>query len=89
MIALSYQFAPLVRSEISRQKQLSALAHHKMRSSSYPLLRSIRCDCRDGVITLSGQVSSYFLKQMAQELILDLCRGEHVANQIEVTAGSV
>jgi osmotically-inducible protein OsmY len=35
-------------------------------------------------MTVSGSVSSYFLKQMAQEIVLKVAGVEAVENQVEV-----
>ena len=40
----------------------------RLRASSYAGLRNVNCDCQEGAVTLRGEVSSYFLKQVAQEL---------------------
>jgi len=47
-------------------------------------LRELRCQVDGGTVVLSGAVSSFFLKQMAQAVILRLEQVERVRNLIEV-----
>jgi len=50
---------------------VQAEAHSRLRNSGYQELRLVSCDFHEGVLTLRGQVSSFFLKQVAQELNAD------------------
>lgn len=62
-------------------------AHEELRKSSFLALRKIRCRVVNRRLALSGQVSSFYLKQMAQSLLLDRFGTElEVDNQLEVTA---
>ena len=67
-----------------RDQLLKGLVIEVLRSSSYRPLRELVCQVRDGVVILSGVVSSFFLKQMAQAVVLRLERVERVRNLIEV-----
>jgi hypothetical protein len=44
-------------------------ARRRLHLSSHQQIRQIRCDMRDGYLTLRGRVPSYYLKQLAQELV--------------------
>lgn len=55
--------------------------------SAYPQLREIRCQCHEGAITLQGRVPSYYLKQVAQQLIRPLPHLARIYNQLEVGGG--
>lgn len=55
-----------------------------MRGSGYPALRSVRCHVTDGLITLQGVVTSYFLKQLAQASALRVCQTCEVRNVMDV-----
>ncbi|HVC92303.1 MAG TPA: BON domain-containing protein [Pirellulales bacterium] len=55
-----------------------------LRHSPYLPLRGIRCELRDGVLTLRGQVPTYFLKQLAQTMAMTVPGIDHVANRIDV-----
>jgi hypothetical protein len=52
--------------------------------SGYAALRGLRCEVTEAVLTVTGVVPSYYLKQMAQTLLqrLDGLRG--VTNLVEV-----
>jgi osmotically-inducible protein OsmY len=54
--------------------------------TSNPYLPGKRVDCRtdQGQVTLSGNVSSYFQKQMAQEAIRRLDGVQQIENLLEV-----
>jgi osmotically-inducible protein OsmY len=53
-------------------------------ASGYGHLRILRCAVAAGVVTISGFVPSYFLKQMAQEVVLRLAHVRQVKNLVEV-----
>lgn len=62
-------------------------AHEELWNSSFPALRKVRCRVVNRRLALSGTVSSFYLKQMAQSLLLDRFGTElDVDNQLEVTA---
>ena len=43
-----------------------------LQSSPHRDIRHVRCELRGGVLTLHGQVKSYYLKQLAQEQLQKL-----------------
>jgi len=43
-----------------------------LQSSSYAPVRSLHCEWHDGAVVVKGAVSTYFLKQMAQEQVRQL-----------------
>ena len=45
------------------------LAEQRLRSNPYLALKSLSCDCQDGVLVLRGCLPSYYLKQVAQEVV--------------------
>jgi osmotically-inducible protein OsmY len=61
----------------------------RLRSSGYLLLRRVRCEVRGGVVTLSGDLPSFHLKQLAQALLTKIGSVRQVRNLVEVrpTAG--
>jgi osmotically-inducible protein OsmY len=65
---------------------VQAEAHSRLRNSGHQELRLVSCDFHEGVLTLRGQVSSFYLKQVAQELIRRLDGAEEVNNHLEVVA---
>ena len=52
--------------------------------SSNPELRRVRVSESDEAIVLTGTVSSYYLKQLAQESVKGAAEGRRVLNRIEV-----
>ena len=71
----------------SKERQaVQAEAHSRLRNSGYHELRLVSCDFHEGVLTLRGQVSSFYLKQVAQELIRRLDGAEEINNHLEVVA---
>jgi hypothetical protein len=64
---------------------LEADVEAQLRQSCYPAVRRVTCRLHDGVLTLRGRVSSYYLKQIAQTLAHDRLRGAaRVHNALDV-----
>ena len=61
-------------------------AQSRLYKSGYPELRLVSCDFHEGALTLRGRVSSFYLKQLAQELIRPLDGAGEVCNRLEVAA---
>jgi hypothetical protein len=61
-------------------------ARERLVATGYRPLKAVNCLFRDGVLTLQGQLPSYFHKQMAQEAIRGVGSIEAIINQIEVAA---
>ncbi len=78
-----FVLVPRVNEDSLRREAEHALANH-------PHFRGrgkwIRCDCCEGAIRLSGRVPSYYLKQLAQEVVRKVPRVTLVENQIVVTS---
>jgi hypothetical protein len=55
-----------------------------LRESGYWTLSRLECEVTDGRIVLSGTVSSYFLKQVAQSLVLRNIEAKALENRIDV-----
>ena len=55
-----------------------------LRRSPYFELRSVSCECHEGVLTLQGRVPSYYLKQLAQALLSELPGVAQIDNRVEV-----
>jgi hypothetical protein len=60
------------------------LAEARLQHSAYLELRRVRCDLHNGVITLTGHVSSYYLRQLAQAAMLGLDGIRAISNCLEV-----
>jgi hypothetical protein len=71
----------------SKERQaVEAEARSRLRASGYHQLRIVSCEFREGVLTLRGHVSTFYLKQVAQTLIRDLDGAGEINNRLEVAA---
>jgi len=61
-------------------------AHEMFRRSPLPELRRIQVTGNESEVTLTGVVSSYYLKQLAQETVRSLLKGRTLRNRIAVKA---
>jgi len=67
------------------QASLQAVAERALRSGPYPVLKKLSCDYRGGVLVLRGCLPSYYLKQIAQEVVAHQVQGVgRLDNQIQV-----
>lgn len=62
-----------------------AEAQHRLENSPYPAHRRLQCDFRAGVLIVQGQVSSYYLRQMAWALVADLDGIDRFVDRVEVS----
>jgi hypothetical protein len=87
MIA-SARFSPQDALAAHRDQLLHAAATELLSNSSYTPLRQLNCRVVGGVVEISGRVSSFYLKQLAQTAILRLHPEGRVRNLVEVTGES-
>jgi hypothetical protein len=67
------------------QDSLQELAERCLRRNPYLALKNISCDYRGGVLVLGGCLPSYYLKQIAQEVVAHQVKGVgRIDNQIQV-----
>ena len=59
-------------------------AGQQLQRSSYPQLWKIACEFHEGVLTLRGIVSSFFMKQLAHVAVADVSGVKKVANRLDV-----
>lgn len=59
-------------------------ARRRLLENDYKELRALSCEFCDGILTLRGEVGSYYHKQLAQECIRFLPGVVAVVNLIEV-----
>ena len=59
-------------------------AHRCLARTGYPISKSVECSFRNGTMTLSGEVASYFHKQIAQEALLNTEHVMQVVNNLKV-----
>lgn len=55
-----------------------------LRRSPIPALRKLTLAESEKTVTIQGQVTSYYLKQLAQETILPLLDGRQLLNRVQV-----
>ena len=63
---------------------VAELAESRLRSNSYLALKNVSCAYADGVLTLDGYLPTYYLKQLAQEVVAGVDGVARVVNRIEV-----
>ena len=63
---------------------IAIAAKERWASSGYSALKSIECECNDGVLVIRGVVPSYYFKQMAQESIRSLEGVTRIVNELSV-----
>jgi hypothetical protein len=71
---------------IAPRPRIAEQVQNWLQSSAYQELRGVLCDYRDGVLTLRGRVSSFYLKQLAQTLVVGHESAIQCVNNIEVRA---
>lgn len=65
-----------------------AMGKERLANCPYHVLKSVLCEFQHGVLTLSGQLPTFFHKQLAQEAVGGLAGVRQVVNRIEVAARS-
>jgi osmotically-inducible protein OsmY len=58
---------------------------HALRATGYAALRDVNVAVHRRLVFLTGRVTSYHLKQVAQETVLAIHGVLHVANDLEVS----
>jgi osmotically-inducible protein OsmY len=74
---------PLTRTRAAGE-HLVRQAATKLQTSPYSDLRRLHVAYESGSLTLSGNVPSYYLKQMAQTIAAETAGVDHVRNRIAV-----
>jgi hypothetical protein len=59
-------------------------ATQALRQSPIPALRRLALEETDTIVTIQGRVSSYYLKQLAQETVLPVLSGRQLVNRVLV-----
>ena len=65
-------------------RHISEVAKTCLRDSPYKVFAGISCTCNFGSLLLQGRVSSFHLKQVAQEAVARVTGVTQVVNNIEV-----
>jgi osmotically-inducible protein OsmY len=72
--------------ETSPSCAIAEIAEARFRANSRTALRGISCKAEGGVIVLEGHLSTFFQKQLAQEIVGHIEGVVQVINQIEVVS---
>ncbi|WP_430454415.1 BON domain-containing protein [Rhodopirellula europaea] len=64
---------------------IAAAVRSRWSSSGYAALKRVECRCEDGVLLIRGTVTSFYHKQMAQELARCVDGVKHIVNELEVS----
>lgn len=64
--------------------QIAKAAHACLRDNRYRMFAAVSCSCESGVLLLQGRVSSFYLKQVAQESVARVEGVMQVVNEIGV-----
>jgi hypothetical protein len=76
---------PLNESRAAAQS-VRSVAQRALNESGFPSLRQVACEMHRDTIVLHGKVSSYHLKQLAQEIVQQLPQVQQVENRLDVLA---
>ena len=68
-----------------RDRWMHAAAVEVLSNSQYGPLRQLTCRVCEGVVEISGTVSTFYLKQLAQAAVQQLHPSGEVRNLVEVT----
>jgi hypothetical protein len=63
---------------------LLSRAQAALTNSPFFELHELQVEQRDGTLFISGNVTSFYHKQLAQEVVRSVCKGIEVTNSIEV-----
>lgn len=65
-------------------EELLDLVHRALHSAGYRHFRNLNVECVNGVVTLQGTLPSYYLKQVAQTVILAIVGVRDIDNGVRV-----
>jgi osmotically-inducible protein OsmY len=67
-----------------RERGLAECVQRSLRNARHQELRSVEVGVHEGLVTLKGNVETYYLKQLAQATAMQTAGVELVQNQIRV-----
>jgi hypothetical protein len=67
-----------------RNLALNYIAKRRVESSQFSEVRRVQCEVEAGVLVLRGKVSSFYLKQLAQEAVRSIEGIQGIANHVVV-----
>jgi len=63
---------------------VASQAAHALKRSSHPALRLLSVQEHEETLVISGKVSTYYLKQLAQETLMPVRGGLQLVNRVNV-----
>jgi len=84
MEIIMFVLNPALTEPETSHTSINQLAERRLRSNPNLALRGISCDYLDGVLFLRGCLPTYYLKQLAQQVVVGLEGVERIDNQVEV-----
>ena len=63
---------------------IQAAVQEALHLAGYGELRRVQVECDGESVTISGRVPTYYLKQLAQNIALDVPGIEHIRNELDV-----
>jgi hypothetical protein len=83
--ALVFAEDSAIAPDLTADAEIARCVQIRLGSSCYaPLRADVTCNCRNGVLTLMGNLPSFFLAQKAQSVALHAPGVERVVNRIRV-----
>ena len=76
--------APTVDDLSGCSRHIVLAARERLRKAAYIHVRTVSCEFDEGLLTLHGQVTSYYEKQLAQEAVARIDGVTQVLNAVEV-----
>jgi len=73
--------------DLAREAKLVTQVEQALKSSNYAQLQDANISARNGRVTLEGKVSSFYIKQMAQTIVLGVDGVAAVQNDLNVSCG--
>lgn len=74
----------MVPQSINTNVEIADSVRRSFAALHYPELNQIACEAKQGQVTLRGNVRSYYLKQMAQEVARRIPGVRRVTNDVQV-----
>jgi hypothetical protein len=71
---------------IVSSNEIRPRAQSALRKSPFYELHDLQVEDRDGALILSGAVTSFYHKQLAQEVVRSVCKEIEVVNTIQVVS---
>lgn len=68
----------------NRDRHLQNAAETALQQSGYHSVGKLDCEVVDGTVVLSGRVTSYYQKQIAQTVVMKLDAVKEVENRLQV-----